>query len=186
MKKLDEKFILKHINEYFLLGINSLYWKGTEKSSISFILKNYPSYSKSFYKKYGNFFPCSTNTILHYIKTKNVSINFLNTTILWDDFIIDIISFFRLSNASSQTLNIIIDSFKHYFKTVNNFTLERMNYAKKLFDNGNDKLLILLEFKSILDLNKNSTGFELAAYLGPYSSIDCNESSSSEYQSNSE
>ena len=184
MKKLSEDFVLNHIEEYFLMSLNALYWKGTCYSSIFSILNSYPIYSESFYKMYGNFSPLSMSTALEQIKNRTISISFLDASVLWEHFVIDIISFFRLSNSSEITLEAIITAFKKHMLCIQSvvstalrdqWKVNRIKYAKKIFDQGNDKMFTLLEFNTLINTFSNASAFEFASLLGTNhsDSTDC-------------
>jgi hypothetical protein len=189
MKRLTEEFILKHTTTFLLLGVNAVFWKGTERSSAASVTKHFPTFSLVFYEQYGSFSPISPPLALDAIKNKRVSLDQLTNMVRWDDFVRDVISFFRLNtHATQHTLDTLLVRFRKCFShtTTTNPKLaapaakepSAVVRAKLFFDQGCDALLVLLEFKHMIDFWATATGFEIASLLRSkqYTSDDDDES----------
>lgn len=190
MKRLEHSFVDKHLNDHFLIGINSLYWRNTENSSISIILGRYPNFSETFYLKYGNFDPPVYDIEIENIKKKKTPLCFLDKNVAWGNYVIDVISYFRMNNNSSSCdlLNKILFMFKKHFLRVQNISIKttfftntqlsnrqiiithqdfQKRQAKLDFDKGDEKPMILFQFKLMVDIYHGVSGSRLAYILGP-------------------
>lgn len=189
MKKLEHDFVAKHLDDHFLIGINALYWRNTDNASISKILGRQPVFSESFYSKYGNFEPLAKHIAIENIKSEKCSLVFLDKTVDWGNYVIDIISYFRMNtDVSYKLLNKILKKFKLHFIRVENLSVKtffpripdiepceiRKGHKKFQelqaeieFDFGNEKPLILFQFKIMSEIYQEYSGFKLAYILGP-------------------
>jgi hypothetical protein len=162
MRKLTSQFIRKHIEEHFMIGINSLYWMGTTKATISNVLeyREYPLFSKSFYLKYGNFQPQNPQTehVIRDIKHEKYSLEFLDSYVKWDEFVFDVIGFFNQSH-SPQDLQLKMSIKEHFFEHYDYLAAIEESYddiqqkmiAKNRLDNLNDeRMLKFFEFRDYL------------------------------------
>lgn len=154
MKKLTTKFVLDHIDEQFMIGINALYWTGTLKSSMTNVLEEeeYPTYSEQFYRCYGSFSPLNPDIALCDIREERCSIGFIDTSIAWEDFVLDVIGFFHHSNCLHGIKRLIKDKFcDHYEYTASINDSEQEAVAKKVLDEYNDaRMLTFFEFRNYL------------------------------------
>jgi len=154
MKKLSTQFVLNHIDEQFMIGINAIYWMSTIQSSMSNVLEEneYPTYSELFYRMYGKFSPMSPELALRDIAQEKTSTTTLDQIISWEEFVMDVIGFFRHSNASQEIRKLIKEKFfdhYDYIADVNDHNREMT--AKKIFNEFNDnKMLVFFEFKELL------------------------------------
>jgi len=180
MKRLNEKFVLKHTTKFLLMGVNALFWKGTERCYTTYITKSFPVFSLCFYEQYGDFAPISPNLVLSSIRDKKVSLEQLTSLVRWDEFVIDVISFFRLNTLAKQkTRNILLTRFRKCFEKVcksGEFVSpfhDALKRGKLFFDFGDEKLLVLLEFKQMIDYWAFATGSEIFTFL--QTNIRCSE-----------
>ena len=69
MKKLTTRFVLDHIDEQFMIGINAMYWMGSTYSSMNHVLEEneFPVFSEVFYRSYGSFSPVNTDIAIREI-----------------------------------------------------------------------------------------------------------------------
>jgi hypothetical protein len=154
MKKLTTKFVNDHIDDQFMIGINALYWMGAPHSSMINILEEneYPVFSEQFYRRYGNFSPLNPDLAIKDIKDENYSIDFLDVSINWENFVIDVISFFHHSKCANDMKKLIKEKFLdhyEYIAAVNDTQQE--NEAKKMLDEWNDaRMLTFFEFRDYL------------------------------------
>ena len=154
MKKLTTQFVLDHIDEQFMIGINSLYWLGTPKSSMSNVLEEeeYPIFSEPFYRRYGSFSPLNPDLAIENIREERCSIDYIDACIRWGDFAIDVISFFHHSKCLFNVKTIIKDKFfDHYEYTAMVVDTQQEITAKKNLDERNDtRMLTFFEFRDYL------------------------------------
>jgi hypothetical protein len=158
MRKLTSQFIRDHIEEHFMIGINSLYWMGTTKATISNVLEygEYPLFSKSFYLKYGNFQPQNPQTeqVIRDIENEKYSLEFLDSYVKWDEFVFDVIGFFNQSHSPQDLqLKMLIKEkfFDHYDYLAEEEDIQQKMIAKNRLDNLNDeRMLKFFEFRDYL------------------------------------
>jgi len=167
MKKLSTEFVLNHIDDHFMIGINALYWMGTVRSSMNNALEEeeYPPFSEVFYRQYGSFSPINPDLVIRDIREDKCSINFLDTNINWKDFVIDMIGFFHHSNCIYNMKNTIKDKFFEHYDYISIVSdIEQETIAKKIFDeNNDDRMLIFFEFRDYLWNWDSKQGFMPAA-----------------------
>lgn len=154
MKKLTTQFVLDHIDEQFMIGINALYWMDTLRSSMTNVLEEeeYPAFSEPFYRRYGDFSPINPDIAIFSIQEEHCSIEYLDMSVHWGDFVIDVISFFHHSKCLHDVRRIIKEKFfDHYEYTTNVSDDQQEAVAKKIFDYyGDTRMLTLFEFKDYL------------------------------------
>jgi len=154
MKKLTTRFVLDHIDEQFMIGINAMYWMGSTYSSMNHVLEEneFPVFSEVFYRSYGSFSPVKTDIAIREIQEEHCSIDYLDSNILWGDFVMDVIGFFHHSNCINEVKKVIKDNFvDHYEFTASDNDAEQKNIAKKIFDEYNDmRMLVFFEFKEYI------------------------------------
>lgn len=154
MKKLTTEFILNHIDEQFLIGVNSLYWMGTSKSSMTNVLDygEYPLFSEQFYKCYGSFSYINPEIALNDIRDEKCSIQSIDDCILWKDFVMDVIGFFHSIHCTSELKALIKEKFFDHYEYISMADdSEPEAIANKLFNDYNDdKMLIFFQFRDYL------------------------------------
>jgi hypothetical protein len=156
MKKLTTEFVIDHLDDHFMIGINALYWMGDTRSSMVNVLEEeeYPTFSELFYKQYGSFSPLNPDLAIEDIRNEECSIDFLDVSVNWEDFVIDVIGFFHHSNCPDEVkMNIKDHFFDHYeyISMVDDNTRE--TEAKKIFNDYNDsRVLMFFEFRDYLNM----------------------------------
>ena len=154
MKKLTTRFVLDHIDEQFMIGVNSLYWLGTLKASMTNVLERgeYPSFSESFYRCYGTFSPLNPDIAIRDILDERCSISYLNIHVKWEDFVIDVIGFFHHSKCPRDVKRIIKDKFFDHFDYIASYSDNAQQaIAKKVLDDyGDTRMLTFFEFRDYL------------------------------------
>jgi hypothetical protein len=154
MKKLTTEFIKNHIDEHFLIGINSLYWMGTPKSSIANVLDygEYPLFSEQFYKCYGTFSPINPEIALNNIRDEKCSIQYIDESVLWKDFVKDVIGFFHSNKCTYELKKLIKESFFEHYEYISMADdSEQEAMANEIFNDYNDdKMLIFFQFRDYL------------------------------------
>lgn len=154
MKKLTTQFVLDHIDEQFMIGINALYWMGTLKSSMTNVLEEeeYPTFSEPFYRRYGSFSPINTDIAMRDIREDKCSIGYLDNAIQWEAFVVDVIGFFHHSKCLHGVRRVIKDKFfDHYEYTATVNDTQQEAVAKKILDEYNDdRMLVFFEFRDYL------------------------------------
>ena len=154
MKKLTTQFVLNHIDEQFMIGINALYWMGTLRSSMTNVLEEdeYPTFSEPFYRRYESFSPLNPDISIKDIRQDKCSIEYLDNAVQWEDFVIDVIGFFHHSKCLHEVRKLIKDKFfdhYEYISTANDIQQEIA--AKKILDEYNDdRMLVFFEFRDYL------------------------------------
>ena len=154
MKRLTEQFVLDHIDEQFMIGINSLYWLGTLRSSMTNVLEQeeYPVFSEPFYRMYGNFSPLNPDLAIRDIREEKCSIGYLDMSVKWEVFVIDVISFFHHSNCRHDVKKVIKNKFfDHYEYTTTVSDAQQEAVARNVLDEYNDtSMLTFFEFRDYL------------------------------------
>jgi hypothetical protein len=154
MKKLTTQFVLDHIDEQFMIGINALYWTGSLRSSMTNVLEEgeFPTFSESFYRRYGAFSPRNPDIAIRDIQEEKCSIRYLDSSIKWGDFVIDVIGFFHHSKCIHDMKKIIKEKFvDHYEYTASVSDEQQEAVAKKALDDYNDaRMLTLFEFRDYM------------------------------------
>jgi hypothetical protein len=168
MKRLTEEFVVSHLDEPFMIGINALYWCGTCTASMSNVLDNdeLPDFSEDFYRCYGEFSPWNPNKAIEEIREDRFTIQTLDGCVLWENFVIDVIGFYKhykclncpcLSGYTCLLKRKIRDKFFDHIEfiaDIDNGIHDRNQkaYAKKLYDDYNDaRMLRFFEFKDYLN-----------------------------------
>jgi len=154
MKKLTTQFVLDHIDEQFMIGINALYWMGTLRSSMTNVLEEeeYPTFSEPFYRRYGSFSPLNPDIAIRDIREDKSSIGYLDSAIQWEAFVIDVIGFFHHSKCLHRVRRVIKDKFfDHYEYTATVNDAQQEVRAKKILDEyDDDRMLVFFEFRDYL------------------------------------
>lgn len=154
MKKLTCQFVLDHIDEQFMIGINALYWMGTPQSSMTNVLEEeeFPTFSEPFYRSYGSFSPLNPDLAMSDIRKEKCSIQYLDTNVQWKDFVLDVIGFFHHSKCLHNVRRIIKEKFfDHYEYTATVSDDQQETIAKKFLDEYNDNsMLTFFEFRDYL------------------------------------
>lgn len=154
MKKLTTQFVLDHIDEQFMIGINALYWLRTLRASMTNVLEEeeFPTFSESFYRRYGAFSPLNPDLAIIYIREEKCSIGYLDMSVQWEDFVIDVISFFHHSKCLHGVRKTIKEKFlDHYEYTATVSDAQQEAAAKKTLDEYNDtRMLTFFEFRDYL------------------------------------
>jgi hypothetical protein len=154
MKKLTTQFVLDHIDEQFMIGINALYWMGTLRSSMTNVLEEeeYPTFSESFYRRYGSFSPLNPDIAIRDIREEKFSISYLDNAIQWEVFVIDVISFFHHSKCLNGVRKVIKEKFFDHFEYISTINdSQQKAFAKKILDDYNDdRMLVFFEFSDYL------------------------------------
>jgi hypothetical protein len=150
--KLTTQFVIDHIDEQFMIGINALYWLGTLRASMNSILEEFPPFSESFYRRYGTFSPLNPDLAIREIYEEKCSIRYLDASIKWEDFVIDVIGFFHHSKCLHEMKRIIMKKFLDHYETIASVDdTKQETVAKKILDEYNDtRMLILFEFRDYL------------------------------------
>lgn len=154
MKKLTTQFVLDHIDEQFMIGINALYWMGTLRSSMTNVLEEeeYPTFSEPFYRRYGYFSPLNPDIAIRDIREDKFSIGYLDSAIQWEAFVIDVIGFFHHSQCLHRVRRVIKDKFfDHYEYTATVNDAQQEARAKNILDEyDDDRMLVFFEFRDYL------------------------------------
>jgi hypothetical protein len=154
MKKLTTQFVLDHIDEQFMIGINALYWMGSLHSSMTNVLEEeeFPAFSESFYRRYGSFSPLNPDIAIQDIQEEKCSIGYLDSSIKWEDFVIDVIGFFHHSKCLHDVKKVIKEKFfDHYEYTASANDEQQEAVAKKVLDDYNDtRMLTFFEFRDYM------------------------------------
>lgn len=154
MKKLTTQFVLDHIDEQFMIGINALYWMGTLRSSMTNVLEKeeYPTFSEPFYRRYGSFFPLNPDIAIRDIREDKFSISYLDSAIQWEAFVIDVIGFFHHSKCLHGVRRVIKEKFFDHYEYTSTFSDNQQEVvAKKILDEYNDdRMLVFFEFRDYL------------------------------------
>lgn len=154
MKKLTTQFLLDHIDEQFMIGINALYWMGTLQSSMTNVLEEneYPTFSEPFYRRYGSFSPLNPDIAIGDIRKDKYSIEYLDNAVQWEDFVIDVIGFFHHSKCLHEVKQVIKEKFcDHYEYIATVSDAQQETAAKKILDEYNDdRMLVFFEFRDYL------------------------------------
>lgn len=154
MKKLTTQFVLDHIDEQFMIGINALYWMSTLKCSMVNVLEEeeYPSFSEEFYRLYGDFSPMNPDLAIHEIQNEQCSLGYLDLHIQWEDFVIDVISFFHHSKCLPEVKRLIKEKFFDHYEYTSSVKDEKQEQvAKRLMDQYDDeRMLVFFEFRDYL------------------------------------
>lgn len=154
MKKLTTHFVLAHIDEQFMIGINALYWLGTPRASMTNVLEEdeFPTFSEPFYRRYGSFSPLNPDLAIREIREERCSIGYIDTTIQWEDFVIDVIGFFHHSKCLHDMRRTIKEKFfDHYEYTATVNDVQQETLAKTILDKYNDtRMLTFFEFRNYL------------------------------------
>ena len=154
MRKLTTQFVVDHIDEQFMIGINALYWAGTLRSSMTNVLEEdeYPTFSEEFYRRYGSFSPVNPDIAIRNIQEDKCSIEYLDISIQWEDFVIDVIGFFHHSKCPHDVKSDIKEKFlDHYEYTTFGSDDQQEAVAKKILDEyGDTRMLTFFEFRDYL------------------------------------
>jgi len=152
MRKLTTDFVLDHIDEPFMIGINALYWRGSPRSSMTNVLDGYPAFSDSFYRLYGSFSPLNPDIAIQNIRENKCSITYLDSSIRWLDFVIDVIGFFHHSKCLHAVKKVIKENFFNHYEYVASVDDEQQEaIAKQILDEYDDtRMLLFFAFRDYL------------------------------------